>query len=146
MSTGQVSETSLALAVQGREQAPASYADYLTLVQQGPSAFVAPARAGSPGGEVGSSASVPVSADGAAPLPAPTGQLALDFGAPDADGTPLHSGIVASNSSHQFKGKAPYQVRIGYATGSEISFNGQAIDIKNHFVDGKTVALTVPQP
>ena len=63
----------------------------------------------------------------------------------DADGTPLHSGIVASNSSHQFKGKAPYQVRIGYATGSEISFNGQAIDIKNHFVDGKTVALTVPQ-
>ena len=64
----------------------------------------------------------------------------------DADGTPLHSGIVASNSSHQFKGKAPYQVRIGYATGSEISFNGQAIDIKSHFVDGKTVALTVPQP
>ena len=64
----------------------------------------------------------------------------------DADGTPLHSGIVASNSSHQFKGKAPYQVRIGYATGSEISFNGQAIDIKNHFVDGKTAALTVPQP
>ena len=64
----------------------------------------------------------------------------------DADGTPLHSGIVASNSSHQFKGKAPYQVRIGYATGSEISFNGQAIDLKNHFVDDKTVALTVPQP
>ena len=63
----------------------------------------------------------------------------------DADGTPLHSGIVASNSTHQFKGKAPYQVRIGYATGSEISFNGQVIDIKNHFVDGKTVALTVPQ-
>lgn len=74
--------TVLALAVQGREQAPASYADYLTLVQQGPSAFVAPARAGSPGGEVGSSA------DGAAPLPPPTGQLALDFGAPDADTTP----------------------------------------------------------
>ena len=64
----------------------------------------------------------------------------------DADGTPLHSGIVASNSSHEFKGKAPYQVRIGYATGSEISFNGQPVDIKNHFVDGKTVALTVPQP
>ena len=64
----------------------------------------------------------------------------------DADGTPLHSGIVASNSSHEFKGKAPYQVRIGYATGSEISFNGQPIDLKNHFVDGKTVALTVPQP
>ena len=64
----------------------------------------------------------------------------------DADGTPLHSGIVASNSSHEFKGKAPYQVRIGYATGSEISFNGQAVDLKNHFVDGKTVALTVPQP
>ena len=57
--------TVLALAVQGREQAPASYADYLTLVQQGPSAFAAPARAG-----------------------LPTGQLALDFGAPDADGTP----------------------------------------------------------
>ena len=80
--------TVLALAVQGREQAPASYADYLTLVQQGPSAFAAPARAGSPGGEVGSSAGVPVSADGAAPLPPSTGQLALDFGAPDADCTP----------------------------------------------------------
>lgn len=63
----------------------------------------------------------------------------------DADGTPLHSGIVAANSTHQFKGKAPYQVRIGYATGSEIMFNDQAIDIKNHFVDGKTVAITVPQ-
>ena len=70
---------------------------------------------------------------------------AIDTPFTDADGTPLHSGIVASNSTHQFKGKAPYQVRIGYATGSEISFNGQAIDIKNHFVDGKTVALTVPQ-
>lgn len=56
--------TVLALAVQGREQAPASYADYLTLVQQGPSAFAAPARAG-----------------------LPTGQLALDFGAPHADCT-----------------------------------------------------------
>ena len=56
--------TVLALAVQGREQAPASYADYLTLVQQGPSAFAAPARA-----------------------ELPTGQLALDFGAPDADCT-----------------------------------------------------------
>lgn len=56
--------TVLALAVQGREQAPASYADYLTLVQQGPSAFAAPARA-----------------------ELPTGQLALDFGPPDADCT-----------------------------------------------------------
>lgn len=57
--------TVLALAVQGREQAPASYADYLTLVQQGPTAFAASARAG-----------------------LPIGQLALDFGASDADGTP----------------------------------------------------------
>ena len=81
--------TVLALAVQGRERAPASYADYLTLVQRGPSAFAAPARAGSPGGEVGSSAGVPVSVDGAAPLPPSTGQLALDFGVPDADGTQL---------------------------------------------------------
>lgn len=58
--------TVLALAVQGREQAPASYADYLTLVQQGPSAFAAPARAG-----------------------LPTGQLVLDFGAPDVGSTLL---------------------------------------------------------
>lgn len=57
--------TVLALAVQGREQAPASYADYLTLVQQGPSAFAAPVRAG-----------------------LPTGQLALDFGAPDVGTIP----------------------------------------------------------
>ena len=63
----------------------------------------------------------------------------------DADGTPLHSGIVAANSVHQFKGKAPYQVRIGYATGSEVKFNDQVIDMKNHYVDGKTAALTVPQ-
>ena len=64
----------------------------------------------------------------------------------DADGTPLHSGIVAANSTHQFKGKTPYQVRIGYASGAEILFNDQPIDLKNHFVDGKTVAVTVPQP
>lgn len=62
----------------------------------------------------------------------------------DADGTPLHSGIVAANSSHQFKGKTPYRVRIGYASGAEITFNDQAVDLKNHFVDGKTVAVTVP--
>lgn len=64
----------------------------------------------------------------------------------DADGTPLHSGIVAANSVHQFKGKTPYQVRIGYATGSEVSFNDQKIDVQKHYVDGKTAAFTVPQP
>ncbi|AUZ05773.2 MULTISPECIES: helix-turn-helix domain-containing protein [Vitreoscilla] len=63
----------------------------------------------------------------------------------DADGTPLHSGIVAANSVHQFKGKTPYQVRIGYATGSEVNFNDQKIDVQKHYVDGKTAAFTVPQ-
>ena len=96
------------------------------------------------------SASAPAAASAAAAVADGSIQIKVRYRSnlivTDADGTPLHSGIVASNSSHQFKGKAPYQVRIGYATGSEISFNGQAIDIKNHFVDGKTVALTVPQP
>ena len=97
-------------------------------------------------------ASAPASAPAAASAVAADGSIQIKIRyrsnliVTDADGTPLHSGIVDSNSTHQFKGKAPYQVRIGYATGSEISFNGQAIDIKNHFVDGKTVALTVPQP
>jgi len=82
--------TVLALAVQGREQAPASYADYLTLVQQGPSAFAAVAARGvaASGGQTSQAAGIQVSAGAAAPLPPPTGQLALDFGAPDADGTP----------------------------------------------------------
>ncbi len=82
--------TVLALAVQGREQAPASYADYLTLVQQGPSAFAAAVARGiaASGGQTSQAAGIQVSAGAAAPLPPPTGQLALDFGAPDADGTP----------------------------------------------------------
>lgn len=82
--------TVLALAVQGREQAPASYADYLTLVQQGPSAFAAAAARGvaASGGQTSQAAGIQVSAGAAAPLPPPTGQLALDFGAPDADGKP----------------------------------------------------------
>ena len=81
--------TVLALAVQGREQAPASYADYLTLVQQGPSAFAAAAARGvaASGGQTSQAAGIQVSAGAAAPLPPSTGQLALDFGAPDADCT-----------------------------------------------------------
>lgn len=58
-------------------------------MQQGPSAFAAAAARGvaASGGQTSQAAGIQVSAGAAAPLPPSTGQLALDFGAPDADCT-----------------------------------------------------------
>ncbi len=64
----------------------------------------------------------------------------------DSEGKVIHSGIVAANSEHQFTdGKPPYDVRIGYGSGSTIQYGGEEVDLTNHFVDRKTIAVTVPQ-
>ncbi len=64
----------------------------------------------------------------------------------DADGKVLKSGIVAANSEHKFNdGKAPYSIRIGYGTGATVQYGGQALDTAKHFVEGKTISMTVPQ-
>lgn len=62
----------------------------------------------------------------------------------DDNGDILINQLVQGGSEHQFSGKPPYQIRIGYALGSAVQFNGQNIDLSK-YMDGKTATLTVPE-
>lgn len=62
----------------------------------------------------------------------------------DENGDILINQLVPGGSEHQFSGKPPYQVRIGYALGSSIELNGENIDLSK-YMNGKTATLTVPE-
>lgn len=61
----------------------------------------------------------------------------------NAQGEVLKSEIVPARSEQRFEGGAPYQVKIGYATGTTISLGGVAVPLSQAQMDGKTATLTV---
>lgn len=61
----------------------------------------------------------------------------------DKDGKVLISRIVPAQSEHRFQGNAPYQVRIGYARGSKVSFGSDEVALNEHMIDNKTAAFSV---
>ncbi|MGE8408170.1 MAG: RodZ domain-containing protein [Pseudomonas sp.] len=109
---------------------------------------------------VGPTAAAPVPAP-AAPVPAaaPTqpaaapagsGQLHVQFVADcwtsvtDGNGKVLFSAVKRKGETLELAGKPPFSIRLGFARGAQIAYNGQAVDIAP-FISGETARLKVGQ-
>ncbi|CAD5108046.1 Cytoskeleton protein RodZ [Pseudomonas carbonaria] len=62
----------------------------------------------------------------------------------DANGRVLVSGLKRSGDSVELAGKVPMEVRLGFARGAQLSYNGQAVDV-TPFISGETARLKVGQ-
>jgi len=62
----------------------------------------------------------------------------------DADGKVLLSALKRNGESMELRGKAPLELRLGYARGAQISYNGQAVDVAP-FIHGETARLKLGQ-
>ena len=60
----------------------------------------------------------------------------------NAKGEILINEIVPSRSEHRFQNGAPFEVRLGYASGSTATFGGQPIDMNAARKNGKTATFT----
>jgi len=97
---------------------------------------------------VASTATVPASA---APAPAAgEGQVSMQFVADcwtqvsEAGGKVLFSGLKRKGDSLQVNGKPPFAVRLGFARGAQVSYNGQSVDLTK-FTSGETARLKLGQ-
>ncbi|MEJ5059280.1 MULTISPECIES: RodZ family helix-turn-helix domain-containing protein [unclassified Pseudomonas] len=85
----------------------------------------------------------------AAPV-AGQGQVQLQFTADcwtqvtDGTGKVLLSGLKRKGDSVSVSGKPPFAVRLGYARGAQVSYNGQAVDVAP-FTSGETARLKLGQ-
>ncbi|MEG0861933.1 MAG: DUF4115 domain-containing protein [Pseudomonas sp.] len=90
----------------------------------------------------------------AAPTPAPaaagSGQLHMQFVADcwtsvtDGNGKVLFSAIKRKGDSLDLTGKPPFAVRLGFARGVQVSYNGQPVDVAP-FTSGETARLKLGQ-
>ncbi|WP_429212065.1 RodZ domain-containing protein [Metapseudomonas resinovorans] len=62
----------------------------------------------------------------------------------DADGKVLVSALKRTGDSLELAGKAPLEVRLGFARGAQLSYNGQSVDVSPH-VRGETARLKLGQ-
>lgn len=82
----------------------------------------------------------------AQPLAAGEGRVRLSFTADcwtqltDADGKVLISALKRAGDSLELVGKAPLELRLGFARGAQVSYNGEAIDV-SPFTTGETARL-----
>ena len=58
----------------------------------------------------------------------------------DANGKVLFSALKRSGESLELAGKAPLELRLGFARGAQVSYNGEAIDV-SPFTTGETARL-----
>jgi cytoskeleton protein RodZ len=78
------------------------------------------------------------------------GQVAMQFvencwiQITDATGKTLSSGVKRKGDSVQVNGKPPFAVRLGFARGAQVSYNGQPVDLKP-FTSGETARLKLGQ-
>jgi hypothetical protein len=94
-----------------------------------------------------------VAVDSPAPAPAAEpvlaagqGQVSVTFSADcwtqptDANGKILFSGLKRGGESLNIVGKAPLELRLGFARGAQVSYNGQTVDV-SPFITGETARL-----
>ncbi|HWT67717.1 MAG TPA: RodZ family helix-turn-helix domain-containing protein [Pseudomonas sp.] len=91
-----------------------------------------------------------------APAPAPAatsagqGQVQVQFTADcwtqvtDGGGKVLFSGLKRKGDSLSVSGKPPFAVRLGFARGAQVSYNGQTVDVAP-FTSGETARLKLGQ-
>lgn len=84
--------------------------------------------------------------------PAATGELVINaryrtmLTVTNAKGEILINQIVPARSEHRFQDGAPFEIRLGYAVGSTVTFNGQELDVNAARKGGKTATLTTGSP
>ncbi|MCX2896969.1 RodZ domain-containing protein [Pseudomonas mandelii] len=92
--------------------------------------------------------SIPAAAPAAAV--AGQGQVSLQFSADcwtqvtDGTGKVLLSGLKRKGENVSVSGKPPFAVRLGYARGAQVSYNGQVVDVAP-FTSGETARLKLGQ-
>ncbi|WP_201195273.1 RodZ domain-containing protein [Pseudomonas fluorescens] len=167
-------ENSTALALPQSESAAEAPADTATAPAAEPTAPVAPATPApaAPTHNAAPVVAAPVAPAPTAPvvstppatasvtptIPAPTaaattagqGQVQLQFTADcwtqvtDGSGKVLLSGLKRKGDSVSLSGKPPFAVRLGYARGAQVSYNGQVVDVAP-FTSGETARLKLGQ-
>ncbi|MFJ4429510.1 RodZ domain-containing protein [Pseudomonas sp. NPDC089395] len=127
-------------------------------VQQAPaastpaiSAPAVPAAPAAPNAPVAPVASVPaVAAAVPAAVPAGSAKVAIQFTADcwtqvtDGNGKVLFSAVKRKGDNLELTGKPPFAVRLGFARGAQVSYNGQAVDVAP-FTSGETARLKLGQ-
>ncbi|MGH8384672.1 MAG: RodZ domain-containing protein [Pseudomonas sp.] len=151
-------ETSTEAPAEAQSTAPVAPAAPVTPAPAAP-AHSAPLVAATPATPAPAAPAVPaptVTAP-AAPAPAPVattvagpGQVQVQFTADcwtqvtDGSGKVLFSGLKRKGDSLSVNGKPPFAVRLGYARGASVSYNGQAVDVAP-FTSGETARLKLGQ-
>ena len=81
-----------------------------------------------------------------APVAAGEGLVSLKFTADcwvqvtDANGKVIASGLKRAGDSLDARGKAPMELRLGFARGAQVTYNGAAVDVTPH-ISGETARL-----
>ncbi|HEK1007856.1 TPA: helix-turn-helix domain-containing protein [Pseudomonas putida] len=112
---------------------------------------VAPAAPVAQAAPVAPVASVPaVAAAEPAAVPAGSAKVAIQFVADcwtqvtDGNGKVLFSAIKRKGDNLELTGKPPFAVRLGFARGAQVSYNGQPVDVAP-FTSGETARLKLGQ-
>lgn len=133
--------------------APAAVAPVAPVAAPTAAAVVTPAApvAAAPAAPVASTAPVAAPAPvEAAPAPVGSAKVHIQFTADcwtqvtDGNGKVLFSAIKRKGDSLELTGKPPFAVRLGFARGAQVSYNGQAVDVAP-FTSGETARLKLGQ-
>nr|WP_314617477.1 RodZ domain-containing protein [uncultured Pseudomonas sp.] len=136
------------------EAAPAATAPapaQQTAATPAPAVPATPATPATPAAPVAPVASVPaVAAAEPAAVPAGSAKVAIQFVADcwtqvtDGNGKVLFSAIKRKGDNLELTGKPPFAVRLGFARGAQVSYNGQPVDVAP-FTSGETARLKLGQ-
>ncbi|AFO50005.1 MULTISPECIES: RodZ domain-containing protein [Pseudomonas] len=132
------SEAAIAAAPAPAQQAP---------VQPAPAASPAPVT---PPVQATAAPAPAVAAAEPAAVPAGSAKVAIQFTADcwtqvsDGNGKVLFSAIKRKGDNLELTGKPPFAVRLGFARGAQVSYNGQAVDVAP-FTSGETARLKLGQ-
>ncbi|WP_416638285.1 RodZ domain-containing protein [Pseudomonas sp. OHS18] len=141
------SETPPATATELLEQNPP--AQQAAPAQQAPTApaeSAAPAAPAAPSAQAQAQAPASAAAQSQAPVAAGEGLVSLKFTADcwvqvtDASGKVIASGLKRAGDSLDARGKAPMELRLGFARGAQVTYNGAAVDVTPH-ISGETARL-----
>lgn len=133
------------------QQAPVSPVASAPAAAPAPVAPVAPAPAPvnvAPATPVATVAATEPAAPAA--VPAGSAKVAIQFVADcwtqvtDGNGKVLFSAIKRKGDNLELTGKPPFSVRLGFARGAQVSYNGQAVDVAP-FTSGETARLKLGQ-
>ncbi|WEL56411.1 DUF4115 domain-containing protein [Pseudomonas kermanshahensis] len=170
VSAGQQPESApLPLEQTAGEQSAAAAEQAPTSAAQPPAATVTPTPAQQPQAATAATAPTPAPAPAApaatapvaaapaatvpaAPVAVPAGSasVSIQFSANcwtqvnDGNGKVLFSGVKRKGDNLELTGKPPFAVRLGFARGAQVSYNGQAVDVAP-FTSGETARLKLGQ-